>query len=110
MATIFKASLGICGLSQQEAADFLQVALPTVKDWSRGAASPPVGVWRQLASLYAQIVDASEAALDTLKIDQMDRRAIAEVSVLATGEPLPTEGAAAAAAAMFVLARMLEPA
>lgn len=109
MTTVFKAALGVCGLSQQEAADFLQVALPTIKDWSRGAAAPPLGVWRQLASLYDQIVAASEAALDTLEISQMDRRALNEISVMASGEMLPTEGAAAAAAAMFLLAEMSNP-
>lgn len=109
MSTVFKAALGVCGLSQTEAADFLGVALPTIKDWSRGSFAPPVGVWRMLADLYDQIDNAAQTALDTLELEDFDRRAMNDVAIMATGEKLPTDGAQAAAAAIFVLTRLHDP-
>jgi len=109
VTTVFKAALGVCGLSQQEAADFLGVALPTIKDWCRGSFAPPTGVWQMLAGLYDQIDNAAQSALDTLEIENFDRRAMNDVAIMSTGEKLPTDGAQAAAAAIFLLTRLHDP-
>ncbi|WP_194094617.1 helix-turn-helix transcriptional regulator [Marivivens aquimaris] len=74
--TTFKAALGICGLSQQEAADFLDVSVQTVKNWSRGKGDPSLGVWISLADLYAGIEDEAEDGAKAIDIDGMDRAAL----------------------------------
>lgn len=58
--TTFKAALGICGLSQVEAADFLDVSISSVKNWSCGATQPPEIVWRKMAGLYVRILFKTE--------------------------------------------------
>lgn len=110
MTTTFKAALGICGLSQREAADFIGVSEGTIKDWCTGRRGqhPPSGAWEMLASLHNQIVIASEAALDVVEIDGADRSALNLFEIETGNKPFATEGVAASAAAMVVLARMLD--
>lgn len=52
MITPIAQAIQICGLSQQEAADYLDVSLSTVKSWCSGRRTLPVGVWRELGQLY----------------------------------------------------------
>lgn len=106
--TIFKAALGICGLSQTEAADFFPASLNSIKDWSAGRANPPPGIWRKLADLYDQIVQASEDALDTLEIGEVKRHTVNDLAKHLHGEGLPTQGAQMAASAMFFLSRIID--
>lgn len=51
MTTLFAATLSGLGLSQSEAADFLEVRIDTVKSWSAGRNGVPAGVWTQLHGL-----------------------------------------------------------
>lgn len=108
MTTVFSAALGVCGLTGPVAAELLGYSLGSIKAWSSGATSPPIDAWKRLAGLYEQIVTVSEAALDEYELDDLDMKALNRVSVIATGEPLPVEGAQAAAVAMFVLARFAD--
>ena len=61
--TTFKAALGLCGLSQADAADRLGVSLGSVKDWCRKKSDPPLGVWQDLAGLFAEIRSKADAAV-----------------------------------------------
>lgn len=101
--TTFKACLGLCGLSQSEAAGFLDVSIDTVKSWCAGRASPPLGVWRLLASLFAQIEDAAAGAADVMDIEGVDPRAYNNVEADMPGNELPVTGALKAAGAMALL-------
>ncbi|WP_319413955.1 helix-turn-helix transcriptional regulator [uncultured Cohaesibacter sp.] len=100
--TTFKSALGVCGLSQQEAAEFLSVSLGSVKDWCRGKSAPPLGVWAQLANLYSQIEDAADYASARLDADLMDRRVLNNIEADNGADPLPG-GASSAAGAMALL-------
>ena len=100
--TTFKSALGICGLSQQEAADFLSVSLGSVKDWCRGKTPPPYGVWQQLSGLYRQIEEAADFASARLDPDMMDRQALNGIEADNGQAPLPG-GAPSAAGAMALL-------
>ena len=58
--TNFKTALQICGLSQQKAADFLDVRPDPVKSWSSGRNPVPDGVWHELGCLYERMVTAAD--------------------------------------------------
>jgi len=74
MKTTFAASLQLCGLSQQEAADYFDVRLDTIKSWSAGRNAVPSGVWDMLADLWRRIEDAADAAsLDDAVMDPRAR-------------------------------------
>lgn len=72
--TTFKSAIQVCGLSQRATAEFLGVALDTVKSWCSGRANPPIGVWQMLATLYAQIEDAANFAADHMALEGTDPR------------------------------------
>lgn len=99
----FKSALGLCGLSQQEAADFLQVSLSAVQSWCTGRRSAPLGVWQQLASLFAQIEDAADGAADTMETNGIDLRALVNLEADLVDDALPIAGATEAAGAMALL-------
>lgn len=101
--TTFKSAISLCGLSQQEAADFLQVNINTIKSWSSGRANPPRGVWLQLASLWRQIEDAADGAAEVMDLEGIDPRAWNHLEADLTVDPLPTAGAMESAGAMALL-------
>lgn len=101
--TAFKSSIGVCGLSQSEAADFLDVSIDTVKSWCSGRANPPLGVWRLMASLFEQVQDAADGAADVMDIDGIDPRAFNNIEADMPGNELPVAGALKAAGAMALL-------
>lgn len=101
--TTFKSALSICGLSQAEAADFLQVSIQSVKDWSRGKSGPPLGVWLQLSSLFEQMQDTAQGATDIMVLDGIDPRAWNNVEADMPGHELPQLGAIKATGAMAFL-------
>lgn len=101
--TTFKSSLGVCGLSQSEAAEFLEVSIDTVKSWCSGRANPPLGVWQLLASLFEQVQDAAEGAADVMDIEGVDPRAFNNIEADIPGNELPASGAINAAGAMALL-------
>ncbi len=101
----FKAALSVCGLSQADAAEFLQVALPTIKSWCSDSnpKAPPLGVWKQLASLFEQIQDAADGAADIMDLEGIDPRSFNNLEADLVGDPLPIAGAMEAAGAMALL-------
>lgn len=101
--TAFRYSLMVCGLSQQQAADFLDVSIDTVKSWCSGRANPPLGVWQLLASLFEQIQDAADGAADVMDLSGIDPRAFNNVEADISGNELPASGALKAAGAMALL-------
>lgn len=101
--TAFKSSIGVCGLSQSEAAEFLEVSIDTVKNWCSGRANPPLGVWQLLASLFEQIQDAADGAADVMNLEGIDPRAFNNVEADIPGNELPSLGAIKAAGAMALL-------
>lgn len=100
--TTFKAALGLCGLSQAEAAEYLGVSLGTIKKWSSGTGAPPFGVWVMVADLWAQILDAGESAAEKIDPENMDRGILNGVCADDPHDPLP-RGADVAAGAVAVL-------
>lgn len=60
--TTFASAIRLCGLSQAEAADFLDVRLDTVKSWSASRNPVPPVVWQMLADLWRRIEDAADDA------------------------------------------------
>lgn len=106
--TAFKSSLGVCGLSQSEAADFLEVSIDTVKSWCSGRANPPLGVWQLLASLFEQVQDAADGAADVMDLEGIDPRAFNNVEAEIPGHELPMPGALKAAGAMALLIAIAE--
>lgn len=65
--TLFDLLRRACGLSQQEAADLLGVALATVKAWGRAKNKAPPGVIAELRALYARIDEAANQMLDVIE-------------------------------------------
>lgn len=101
--TTFKSALGVCGLSQTEAADFLQVSVDTVKSWCAGRANPPLGVWQTIASLFEQVQNAADGAADVMDLEGVDPRAFNSIEADINGDELPLIGAMKAAGAMALL-------
>lgn len=99
----FKAAIALCGLSQAEAADFLQVGLDSIRSWCTGRRVPPVGMWKQLASLYRQIERAADDAADAMDLQGIDPRSFNNLEADIIGDELPMRGASAAAGAMALL-------
>ena len=56
-----------CGLSQQEAADFHDTRLDTVKSWCSGRRQAPEGVITELQDLYARIRQMGDALAKAVK-------------------------------------------
>lgn len=73
MTTAFKQAIAICGLSQQEAAEFLDVRLDIVKSWCSDRNTPPEGAWAELAELYDRMDEAAESARDLINEHKPDK-------------------------------------
>lgn len=70
MKTAFALLCDRCGLSQTEAAGFLDARLDTVKSWSsgrKGQSRTPDGVLDELRDLYAKIEEAASNASDKIE-------------------------------------------
>lgn len=104
----FKLALSVCGLSQQEAADFLDTRLDTVKSWCTDRNPPPIGVWKLLASLFEQIQDAADGAADVMVLEGIDARSWNNIEADLTNDALPTDGALRAAGAMALLMAIVD--
>lgn len=98
--TTFKSCLAICGLSQSQAADFLGVALQTVKHWSSGRNNPPEGVWQMLSELYARIERAADNA--AVQLDGVNPRQWGKIQADLGEDPLP-DGSDDVAGAMALM-------
>jgi hypothetical protein len=96
--TTYKAAIAICGLSQQEAANFHNVSIASVKGWCRGRSAPPIGAWQQLADLFLRIEAAADFASEMIEPEMMDRRAMSNLAADDGPDPLPGDGDLAAGA------------
>lgn len=96
----FKQALAICGLTQSEAADFLNVRLDTVKSWSSGRNPVPDGVWQQLGEIYDRMDESADNAVELIREKQPD-----EIEFSYSGEHgrWPSVGTAFAVEAMIRL-------
>ena len=65
--TYFKSAISACGLSQQDAAEYLSVSINTVKSWCQGRRHTPIGVWAQLSGLYLEIEQTAIAETEKIK-------------------------------------------
>lgn len=63
MTSVFALLIARCGLSQREAAAFLNVSPSAIDKWSRGARPAPVGVIDELRDLYRRQARAAEEAV-----------------------------------------------
>ena len=63
--TLFSALLSGLGLSQSEAAEFLEVRIDTVKSWCAGRRNPPAGAMAQLHALAARQIAAADALVQS---------------------------------------------
>ena len=100
--TTFKSALAICGLSHQQAAEYLDISIQSVKVFSQGKRGAPIGVWALLAALYERIQDAADFASDRMAIGGIDPRAYGQIEADTGDDPLP-EGSDSVAGAMALL-------
>ena len=101
----FETSLGLCGLSRADAAQFFDVSPETVKSWCQGRRNVPNGVWQTLAALYDQIDEIAQHALDTFEGAEVDEALLQAMAKLEQGDKLP-KPALDAAVAMYLLTRL----
>ncbi|MGE0408738.1 MAG: helix-turn-helix domain-containing protein [Amphiplicatus sp.] len=99
--TLFAASLHLLGLSQSEAADFLDVRPDTLKSWCSGRRNPPEGIWAPLRALYERQQIAVDHALELIEEKRPDEIAPAMKGPRSTS--WPSEGAHMAVAAAVAL-------
>jgi hypothetical protein len=81
VASTFKNSLSLCGLSQSEAAIFFDVRVDTIQNWCQNKTSPPQGVWEMLAVRMRSILDAADYSADHIDISGIDPRAWSNITV-----------------------------
>ena len=65
--TPFALALAACGLSQAAAAEYFQVALPTIKKWAQGKRRVPPGIWEQLGQLFERIEELADVILEAVE-------------------------------------------
>lgn len=70
--TTFANILGLCGLSKQDAADFLGVNLVTIKKWYSGKSNVPANVFVMLANHWHDIEEVSKGADPQIEIHIMN--------------------------------------
>lgn len=100
MKTLYAACLSRLGLSQSEAAALHGARLDTVKNWSVGRRTVPVGAWADLRAHEAKIVDRSEAIREAWE----DAGEIRDMELSTHGDPI-----ALMAAADFLLSTNEDP-
>ncbi len=66
--------IGRCGLSQLEAAAFLQLSISSVDKMCRGVRTTPDAVVDQLSRLYARIQETADGIMR--RVADMDRRGV----------------------------------
>ena len=71
--TAFKAAINLCGLTQLDAANLLNVSLPTIKVYSTGLANPTRVIWSQLARQFQHISSAADSAAEKIIFNEMDK-------------------------------------
>jgi len=112
MTTIFSLLTQVCGLSQREAAAFLDARIDTVKSWSAGRNPAPSGVIDELAVLAEKIDAAADGLVEAIANMPADgtiiELGIASDDVEAQTIGWPCVGAHRAALALAVARGMAE--
>ena len=67
MTTPIKQAIAICGLTQSEAANYLNVSPDTVKSWCSDRRTVPDGVWSELAKLYDHMEMVCDETIDLIE-------------------------------------------
>lgn len=98
-----KALIALSGLSHQEAADYLNVSLETIRSWIKGRRNPAPGVIEELADLIQRQERAAAKALSEYRkstdADNVTTRSI-DLTSIPTGDWPP-------GAERMVIARIL---
>lgn len=66
MTTLFSASLGVLGLSQREAGEYLGYSLETIKKYCQGKREPREEAWAKLRALYAMQETAKDNTIEVI--------------------------------------------
>lgn len=98
----FKAIIDLFGLSQEEAATYLDVERADVVRWCETVDSPPLDVWQALVRLFDSIRYAAEDAAKTADLDQLDATDLNRISLVSPGSSGEPEGPRRAVTAMAV--------
>lgn len=65
--TAFYCLMTACGLSNQEAADFLGVSLGSIEGWKSGRRNAPDGVFSEMRTLWRSMMSAAQMAAETIE-------------------------------------------
>ena len=101
---MFKQARDICGLSQTEAAAYLDLSVDSVKSFDTGRRPVPPGVWQMMADLFERIQDAADFAADHMAENGIDPNAFASLEADEGGDPLPGNGSKMAGAMALLMA------
>jgi len=101
---MFKFAIAACGLSQSEAAAYLDVSIDTVKSWCSDRRPVPKGVWEMLADLFQRIQDAADFAADHMAENGIDPSAYSNLDADNGQDPLPDSAARMAGAMALLMA------
>jgi len=63
-AIAFRRAIKACGMTQQEAADYVGYSIFTVKSWSLGRRSIPDAVWDKLSDLHQKLEAAAKLSAE----------------------------------------------
>lgn len=107
MTTTFQNAIQVCGLSRKEASIFLEVSEETIRSWCKGRRQVPDGIWSLLASLYSEILDSSDQAVDFLNKNGADDRIYQFFQADSGLMPLP-EGSVNISGAIALLTYIIE--
>ncbi|NIA67791.1 hypothetical protein HBA54_04235 [Pelagibius litoralis] len=104
--TLFSSVLQGLGLSQREAAAFLEVRPDTVKSWGAGRNAVPDGIWSKLRELADQQTEAAQKAFDLWQ-DQGEPQEV-EFYIAANDDEAQKKGWPCVGAQMAVARRLFE--
>ena len=83
----FKAALGVCGLSQADAAEYLGVSISTIKQWSRGRNRVSGDAWQDLAELHRQITETADKSFRVLYYENVERQELTQFAAISGDLP-----------------------
>lgn len=66
----FSYALSACGLSDGDAASYLQVSVDSIRSWKNGRRKVPSTAWQSIATLHTQIQNSADAISKRLRTDR----------------------------------------
>lgn len=107
-AALFRKGCALCGLtSNQLVADHFGVSLDQASSWLTGRRPIKDGVWVELATLYDQVIELSEHALDAFDAGEISLDGIQALATREHGSLLPAPAAETVMAAWY-LTRLMD--